>query len=134
MDWCVVELEFASYSSGFFWRKDIIKNVGFMDVEVIYNQMDETGIGKVNINQEFELISKIDTGALLGHVHMTPGTIWGKEDEQIATSFSLVLVVVTTGLTTLSRQRQSNFTDHLKWMLINANKYLVLSQWGSIKV
>ena len=81
-----------------------IEGSGCVGIEIVQHHADFLGVREMHVHQVAHTGRKIQFRALVGHFGVSPASPRLKHHEQIATSVALVFVVVTRGLTGLSRR------------------------------
>lgn len=93
MLWCVVPLEPTGDAPGFVRREGPIKRGGGVSVQVILNQKDALGLGKMHVAQLFEHMGVVDRRTARADRDMTPTFQGGEQHEQRGGAVPLVFII-----------------------------------------
>lgn len=97
--------------------------------QVVEDDADLLGVGMVQVDEVPHALSEIDSGSLLGHLHMAPRMVGIDEDEQVRRAVAPVLVVVTMKAFRRRLNRNALVSDELDWRFVKADNR-ELSAWA----
>ena len=88
--------------------------------EIVLNQNDLVGVGKMRIGQVLERMGVIDGRPAVGDLHVAPALQRSEHHEQIGHAIAFVFVVVTRRLSRLGGDRRARLDDELLRRFIEA--------------
>ena len=113
MFWRVVPLEAFDQAAGFGgWERFVERSLA-VDVEIVLNQDNDLGVGKVRIGKVFEDVSIIHGGVAIRDLDVAAAFEWREHHEEIGGAVALVLVVAPGRAARFHRDRQARFGDQL---------------------
>lgn len=115
-------LELFNNTTCFFWSKGLIKRRGLMGVQVVTDQHHLLRFWNMHVDNILEAMGKIHTRASIRYLDVSPSFQRSKDHKQIAHTISLILIIITLGLTCLSRQRLARFFHLLFACFINTDQ------------
>jgi hypothetical protein len=66
-----------------------------VDVEIILDEHDGLGVGKMDVGQVLEELGIIGRGMAIGHFDVAPAFEWCEQHEKIGSAVAFVLVIMT---------------------------------------
>lgn len=119
-----MEFDALQNTPGFCRVKGLIQSRGNKGIEVIQYQPDFKRLRKIDNHQRTHLLSEITFGATSDDGDVPPTLTRTKADEQVATAFTAVLVVIALALSRSSRLDAACVTDQLVWTLVKAHHWI----------
>src|SRR5262249_54027117 len=116
----VMNLQLARNPSCFRWIKHFIEHRQGVRVQLIHDQADDVGAGKMYIDQVFEAMGDIQNRAGSRDFDVAPATLGAHEHKQVAGAFALVLVIMSFHLSWRRWNHRAHFTDELVGALVEA--------------
>jgi hypothetical protein len=101
------------------------KTVEESNRQIVENDTDTLGLGKVNVSKFAHAGGEIDCGPALGDFHLAPRPMDVDEHEQIGCSITSIFAIVPLELARLGRDRRANLADELGRALVEANHWPV---------
>ena len=117
----IVELQSAQHPSGLLSRECLVERAGRVGRQIVENDTDTPGLGKVNVSKFAHAGGEIDCGPALGDFHLAPRPMDVDEHEQIGGSITPIFATVALKLARLGRDRCANLADELGRALVEAN-------------
>jgi hypothetical protein len=102
---CIVPLDLACDPPRLLGSKRLVERGWAVRIQVVHDQADPVCLGEAHIDEPPQLVGEVDRGSPLRCMHVAPPLVRGKEQEQVARAFALVLVVLSAGLSRRGRQR-----------------------------
>src|SRR5208283_449067 len=93
-----------------------------MRVQIVLDQDDLFGVGKMYVGQVLERLRVIDGGVMVGDLDVTPTFQRREHHEYIGHAVALVFVIVSSRLSWLGRDRRARLGDQLFGRFIQANQ------------
>src|SRR5579875_206615 len=121
----VVELQPAGNPARLLWLECLIQRSWSMGIQIIQHDSDLWRVRKMHIDQFLHRCGKILLCPSLGDFYMPPAKIGFQEQEEIAGSFSLILIIHPFPLSRLWWQRLTYMIEHLIGALIKADAWRV---------
>ena len=109
----IVEFQSAQHPSGLLSRERLVERAGRVDRQIVENDTDTLGLGKVNVSKFAHAGGEIDCGPALGDFHLAPRPMDVDEHEQIGCSITSIFAIVALKLARLGRDRRANLADEL---------------------
>ena len=109
----VVPFEALDQAPGLGGRKGLIEGSLAVDVEIVLDQDDGLGVGKVSIGEVFEDVSVIDRGVAVRDLDVAPAFERREQHKEIGGAVALVLVIMTGRAPRFHRHRHAGLGDEL---------------------
>jgi hypothetical protein len=105
-----------------------------VDRQIVENDTDTLGLGKVNVSKFAHVGSKIDCGPALGDFYLAPRPMDVDEHEQIGCSITSIFAIVPLELARLGRDRRANLGRRRSMPASEfwRNLYSSSMMWGSL--
>ena len=103
----------AQHPSGLLSRERLVERAGRVGRQIVDNDTDTLGLGKVNVSKFAHAGGEIDCGPALGDFHLAPRPMDVDEHEQIGCSITSIFAIVPLELARLGRDRRANLADEL---------------------
>jgi hypothetical protein len=84
-----------------------------VDVEIVLDQNDGSGVGEVNIGQVFQDVSVVHGGMAIGDFDMAPAFERRDHHEEVGSAVALVFVIATGRTSRFHRDRRPRFREQL---------------------
>ena len=122
MLWRVMPFEALDQPPGFGGWKGFVERGLAVDVEIVLDQDDGSGVGEVDIGQIFQDVSVVHGGMAIGDFDVAPTFERSKHHEQVGGTVALVLVIETGRASRSHRDRHARLGDQLLRGLVEANQ------------
>ena len=86
----IVEFQSAQHPSGLLSRERLVERAGRVGRQIVENDTDTLGLGKVNVSKFAHAGGEIDCGPALGDFHLAPRPMDVDEHEQIGCSITSI--------------------------------------------
>src|SRR5277367_6430355 len=115
-------LETLGEAASFLGREGRVERRRRMRVQVVLNQYDLFGVGKMHVGQFLEHLCVIDGGVMVGDLDFAPALQRSERHEYVGHAVALVLVIVPDRLSWLGRDRLARLDDQLFGSLVQTNQ------------
>src|ERR1700691_955403 len=115
-------LETLGEAASFLGREGGVERGRRMRVQVVLNQYDLFGVGKMHVGQFLEHLCVIDGGVMVGDLDFAPALQRSERHEYVGHAVALVLVIVPDRLSRLGRDWLARLDDQLFGSLVQTNQ------------
>src|SRR5271156_4895705 len=118
----VMPLETLGEAASFLGGESRVERGRRMRVQVVLNQYDLFGVGKMHVGQFLEHLCVIDGGVMVGDLDFAPALQRSERHEYVGHAVALVLVIVPDRLSWLGRDRLARLDDQLFGSLVQTKQ------------
>ncbi len=129
---CIVELEAFHQATCFIGGKGLVEGSGLVGIEVVVDQYDFVGLGKVHIAEPLKTVRVVDPLFLFGGAHRSPTFQRRYHHEEGAHAVALIFAINAFGLSGLHGQCITCFLNQLLGGFIQANQRSAWIVWAMV--
>ena len=119
---CIMPLEPIGEPTRFWCGEGRVERGVGVGAEIVSNQDDFVGVGKMSVGQFAQHLRVVDGGVMVGHFYVSPSFHRREHHEWIGHAVPLIFVIVARGLSRLGRYRRARLDDQLLGGLIQTHQ------------